>query len=97
MGEKQEYLDTFIAIDYIMDWFGKRIDGSIKATTINDKVIIMESATGSGKSTTFPSELYLRYNKLLKGNIICTQPRVVTTISIPLTIASIGAYKRETY
>lgn len=95
MGEKQEYLDTFIAIDYIMDWFGKRIDGSIKATTINDKVIIMESATGSGKSTTFPSELYLRYNKLLKGNIICTQPRVVTTISIPLTIASIGAYKRE--
>lgn len=95
MGEKQEYLDTFIAIDYIMDWFRKRIDGSIKATTINDKVIIMESATGSGKSTTFPSELYLRYNKLLKGNIICTQPRVVTTISIPLTIASIGAYKRE--
>ena len=95
MGEKQEYLDTFIAIDYIMDWFGKRIDGSIKATTINDKVIIMESATGSGKSTTFPSELYLRYSKLLKGNIICTQPRVVTTISIPLTIASIGAYKRE--
>jgi HrpA-like RNA helicase len=38
----------------------------------------MESATGSGKSTTFPSELYLRFNKLLKGNIICTQPRVVT-------------------
>lgn len=95
MGEKQEYLDTFIAIDYIMDWFGKRIDGSIKATTINDKVIIMESATGSGKSSAFVAELYLRYNKLLKGNIICTQPRVVTTISIPLTIASIGAYKRE--
>lgn len=95
MGEKQEYLDTFIAIDYIMDWFGKRLDGSIKATTINDKVIIMESATGSGKSSAFVAELYLRYNKLLKGNIICTQPRVVTTISIPLTIASIGAYKRE--
>jgi HrpA-like RNA helicase len=95
MGEKQEYLDTFIAIDYIMDWFGKRIDGSIKATTINDKVIIMESATGSGKSSAFVAELYLRYSKLLKGNIICTQPRVVTTISIPLTIASIGAYKRE--
>ena len=95
MGEKQEYLDTFIAIDYIMDWFGKRIDGSIKATTINDKVIIMESATGSGKSSAFVAELYLRYVKLLKGNIICTQPRVVTTISIPLTIASIGAYKRE--
>jgi len=95
MGEKQEYLDTFIAIDYIMDWFGKRIDGSIKATSINDRVIVMESATGSGKSTTFPSELYLRYNKLLRGNIICTQPRVVTTISIPLTIASIGAYKKE--
>ena len=95
MGEKQEYLDTFIAIDYIIDWFGKRIDGSIKATSINDRVIVMESATGSGKSTTFPSELYLRYNKLLRGNIICTQPRVVTTISIPLTIASIGAYKKE--
>lgn len=92
MGEKQEYLDTFIAIDYIMSWFEKRIDN---ATDINDRVIIMESATGSGKSTTFPSELYLRFNKLLKGNIICTQPRVVTTISIPLTIASINAYKKE--
>ncbi len=95
MGEKKEYLDTFIAIDYIMDWFKKRLDSSIKSTDINDRVIILESQTGSGKSTTFPTELYLRFNKLLKGNIICTQPRVVTTISIPLTIANIDAYKKE--
>jgi len=95
MGEKQDYLDSFIAIDYIMDWFKDRIENINKIKDINDKIIILESATGSGKSTCLISELYLRFNKLLKGNIIITQPRVATTISIPNTIASIDAYKKE--
>lgn len=95
MMEKQEYLNSFVAIDYIADWFGKRLDGSIKITDINDKIVVMESATGSGKSTAFIAELYLRFNKILKGSIIVTEPRVVTTISIPLTIVSIDAYKKE--
>ena len=95
MNEKQEYLDTFIAMDYIMDWFKKRIEGLIKSTDINDRVVILESATGSAKSSAFIAELYLRFNKTMRANIICTQPRVVTTISIPLTIANIDAYKKE--
>lgn len=95
MGEKQNILDQFIAVDYIMEWFEKRINNTIKITDINDKVVVMESATGSGKSTCFIAELYLRFDKYLRGNIICTQPRVLTTISIPYTIASIDAYKKE--
>lgn len=95
MGEKKDYLDKYIAIDYIMEWFEKRLNGTTKVSDINDKIIVMESATGSGKSTCFIAELYLRFNKLLRGNIICTQPRVLTTISIPYTIASIDAYKKE--
>ena len=95
MGESQDFLDKYIAVDYIAEWFKNRLDGTIKVSDINDKVVVMESATGSGKSSAFIAELYLRFNKLLKGNIICTQPRVLTTISIPHTIASIGAYKKE--
>lgn len=95
MGEQQDSLDKYIAIDYIMEWFEKRLSGTIKTADINDKVVVMESATGSGKSTCFIAELYLRFEKKLRGNIICTQPRVLTTISIPYTIASIDAYKKE--
>jgi len=95
MGESQDFLDKYIAIDYITDWFKNRLDGTTKVLDINDKVVVLESATGSGKSSALIAELYLRFNKLLKGNIIVTEPAVVTTISIPNTIASIDAYKKE--
>ncbi len=94
MGEKQSYLDEIIAIDYITDWFKERLENT-QAKSISDRVIIAESATGSGKSTTLPSELYIRHKQLIKGNIIITEPRVVTTIEIANTIANIPTYKEH--
>jgi len=94
MGEKQSDLDKIIAIDYIADWFKERLESS-EAKSISDRVIIAESATGSGKSTTLPSELYIRFKSLIKGTIIITEPRVVTTLEIANTISNIDAYKEH--
>lgn len=95
MNEKQEDLDKYIAIDYIMEWFKNKIDKLDNAKDVNDRIVIMESATGSGKSTAFVAYLYFLFNKQLKGNIIVTEPRVATTISIPNSIASEPSYQKE--
>jgi HrpA-like RNA helicase len=95
MGEKKEDLDKYVAVDYILEWFDKRINNPTDAKSVDDRIMVIESATGSGKSTTLPTELYLKFNKQLKGNIIVSQPRVLTTISIPNTIANIDSYKKE--
>lgn len=95
MGEKQEDLNKYIGIDYILEWFDKRIVNVSNIKSVDDKIIIVESATGSGKSTVLPTELYLKFNKQLQGNIIVTQPRVLTTISIPNTIVNVEAYQKK--
>jgi HrpA-like RNA helicase len=95
MNEKREDLDKYIAIDYIMEWFKNKIDKLDNAKDVNDRIVIMESATGSGKSTAFIAYLYFLFNKQLKGNIIVTEPRVATTISIPNSIASEPSYQKE--
>lgn len=95
MGEKKNEISNIKAIDFIMNWFKPRIDNPSICKKIDDKIIIIKSATGSGKSTTLPAEFYLRFNKILKKNIIVTQPRILTTISVPKDIAEISSYKPE--
>lgn len=95
MNEKKEQISNIRGIDYIMNWFKERIENPKKITTVSDKIVILKSATGSGKSTVFPSEFYLRFSKLMNKNILVTQPRILTTISIPKDIASISSYKKE--
>ncbi len=95
MDEKQEDLDKYIAVEYILEWFGKRIENPTNAKSVDDRILVIKSDTGSGKSSTLPTELYLKFNKQLYGNIIVTQPRVLTAISIPNTIVNIDAYKKE--
>ena len=95
MGEKQDDLDKYIAIDYILQWFEKQINNPKDAKSVSDRIIILDSQTGSGKSTVLPVELYLRFHKELRGNIIITQPRVLTAISIPNTIVNIDSYKKK--
>ena len=100
MGESQKELDKIIAIEYIMEWFDDRIpikyngEPKIKINSISDKVIILKSGTGSAKSTGLAPNLYLRFQKRLNKQIIVTQPRVLTTIEIPKTIASIPTYQK---
>jgi len=95
MGEKKGDILNIRGIDYIMNWFKKRIDNPNTIKTISDKIVILKSATGSGKSTVFPTEFYLRFFNKMKKNIIVTQPRILTTISIPKDISSVESYQAK--
>ena len=89
MNEKKEQITNIRGIDYVMNWFKERIENPKNIKTISDKIVILKSATGSGKSTVFPSEFYLRFNNIIKKNVIVTQPRILTAVSIPKTIGCI--------
>jgi len=95
MKEKKDEIQNITGIDFVMNWFGNRINNPNKIKSISDRIVILKSATGSGKSTVLPTELYLRFNKEMRKSIIVTQPRILTAISIPKDIASIDAYKIE--
>lgn len=95
MGETKQQISNITGIDFILQWFQPRIYNPSSVKNISDKIIILKSATGSGKSTVFPTEFYLRFYKIMKKNIIVTQPRILTAVSIPKTIASENAYKKE--
>jgi|Laugresu1bdmlbdd_1035124.scaffolds.fasta_scaffold00041_23 HrpA-like RNA helicase len=96
MGESKSDISNITGIDFILQWFHTKINMSSNETiTISDRIVILKSATGSGKSTVFPTEFYLRFNNIIKKNVIVTQPRILTAVSIPKTIASEPAYKKE--
>lgn len=90
-SDKKKLNDT-VSIDYILNFISNRIPekkGSRIKTPpkkYGDKVIILKSETGSGKSTTLPSKLYTAFFEKTRKNIIVTQPRVLTAIDIPSTI-----------
>jgi putative ribosome biogenesis GTPase RsgA len=57
MGEKKADLDELVPLNYIMDWVGTKID-SKTAESMSDRVIILLSKTGSGKSSSIAPTLY---------------------------------------
>jgi HrpA-like RNA helicase len=75
-------------IDYIMNFIGDRIPiipggvAKISARSIGDKVIVLKSDTGSGKSTVMPPFLYEKFQERTRKNIAVTQPRILTAIDI---------------
>ena len=81
----QEELDKWVPLDYIMNWFDQRISetGSKLAEDISDRILILKSSTGSGKSTLIPPELFHLFQNKTNKIIACTQPRVLTAIEIP--------------
>jgi HrpA-like RNA helicase len=80
----QAELDEQVPIKYTINWFSLRQD----KTGIENRVLIFKAETASGKSTSFPPELFLSqilhgdYNMRPKNvpGIICTQPRTLTAI-----------------
>lgn len=98
MGEQQDDLDKIVPIEYLMEWFNKRLPAKfgspVPNATISDRIVILQSGTGSAKSTAIAPNLYLRFFKRYKKGIMITQPSVLTTIEIPKTIASIPTYMK---
>jgi HrpA-like RNA helicase len=102
-------------IDYIMDFISDRIPlvaGSVAKkppNSLGDKVIVLKSDTGSGKSTVMPPFLYERFQERTRKGIAVTQPRILTAIDIAENLPehyeylklddnlgySTGDYKRE--
>lgn len=92
MGEKQSDLDEQLPINYIMNWFAGKLELK-SASSMSDRVVILLSKTGSGKSTAIAPNLYLRFFHKYRKHIVITQPRVLTTMEIPKDIGDIDAYK----
>lgn len=88
-------INTISAKEYLMSWFAQRIPSRrggipmIKGTSVNDRVMILKSGTGSGKSTTLGPELYIKFYEATTRNIAVTQPRILTAMSIPEDIVGI--------
>lgn len=81
-----------ISLNFILDFISNRMPSrrgqmaKIKSKNMGDKIIILKSGTGSGKSTTLPVGLYDRFFENLHKNVIITEPRILTAVDIPLTI-----------
>lgn len=56
---------------------------NIPPRVFQDRVLIVESLTGSGKSTTMAAELYLELCQPSKTQMVVTQPRVMNAVTIP--------------
>jgi HrpA-like RNA helicase len=75
-------------VDYIIDFISDRTPVSagsnpkIPAKQLGDRVIVLKSDTGSGKSTVMPPSLYEKLQLRTNKNIAVTQPRVLTAIDI---------------
>jgi HrpA-like RNA helicase len=91
MGETKTEISNITGIDFILQWFRSKIDN---VSSISDRIVILKSATGSGKSTVFPTEFYLQFHSIMKKNVIVTQPRILTAVSIPKTIAAEPSYQK---
>jgi HrpA-like RNA helicase len=88
----QRRLTNVVSIDYILKHIADRIPEKrgakvkIQPKKYGDRVIILKSETGSGKSTTLPAKLYTTFFERTKKNVLVTQPRVLTAIDLPSTI-----------
>lgn len=88
-GPKQKELDELVPIEYIMSWFDKKVtrdphSPNPAAKSPADKILLVRSSTGSGKSTVMMSELFHNYYARTRRNIACTQPRVFNAVDIPV-------------
>lgn len=92
-GADQELVDYYkntLPVTIISDWIKKRMPeyGAPLGRSLNDRVLLVEAKTGSGKSSAMPVELY----RILRGpdkkeyygpGVLVTEPRVLTAIAIP--------------
>lgn len=71
-------ISEIIPVEYIIGWFRGRLD----KTGIINRILVLRSDTGSGKSTAFPVYLYKELFTKNAGGIAVTQPRIINAITI---------------
>jgi hypothetical protein len=92
--ETKRDIQNNTGIEYIMKWISQRlwiakdVPPEIPIKTIGSRVLVLRSGTGSGKSTTLPTNLYSTFFEKNHKNIVITQPRKATTTDIPYQIAT---------
>lgn len=85
---ERDRIDNMTGSSYLMNYISDRIPvafgmpAKVKPTSPGDKVIIIKSGTGSGKSTVIPTHLYEQFHERVGKNITITQPRILTTKDI---------------
>lgn len=86
-----------IPVDYITTWLRRRMpEYGGQIATLANRILVVRAETGSGKSTTLPVAIFriLRSESTptklqYKGpGVICTQPRVLTAISLANDVSS---------
>jgi HrpA-like RNA helicase len=88
------------AVDYITSWVTSRRLGNARPQHWRDRVLLVRSDTGSGKSTALPVYLFrtLRppsqpFTDIFRGkDVVCTQPRVLTAIEIAKDLSAMVEY-----
>lgn len=91
-----------VPVDYIVRWLKRRMAefGGAPPESLADRVLIVRSETGSGKSTALPVHVF----RLLRGEktekrvrlagpgVICTQPRILTAQTLARDVAKSEHY-----
>jgi HrpA-like RNA helicase len=90
IDDEKKKLDEFVPIHYVINIISEKL--KISKPKPMDRVLILQSGTGSGKSTAFPSELYKTYKDTVNKLIICLQPRTLTAVDIPIELSKEPAY-----
>ena len=93
--------ESTIPVQYIVDWVKQHSPDSGDKARLGDRILVVKSMTGSGKSTVLPVELF----RILRGketprrqpyrgkSVLCTQPRVLTAIT--LSTRDIPEYNKD--
>lgn len=86
--QEKERIKNMRSIDFIINFISDRTPVSkgskakIPAKGPGDRVLVLKSDTGSGKSTVLAPTLYEIFQDRVNKNIAITQPRVLTAIDI---------------
>lgn len=85
---EKDRISNITGIEYLSNFVSDRIPVSsgiapkVKPKKPGDKVLVIKSGTGSGKSTVIPPIFYEKFQERTRKNIAVTQPRVLTTKDI---------------